>query len=97
MAFELYGEFLKSNQTFNRDLDYFKLYIESGYFMAEELIFEQEYNNLVEFRHKSIHRQNQRVNLSLNVKKKDYNSSSVVIDKYQFDRLSSNYEITIRA
>ncbi len=97
IAFELYEEFVKNNQDFSDTLEYFKLYIESGYFMVEELIFEKQYDTLIEFRHKSSYRQNQRVNLSFNIKQEDYSSNGVVIDKYQFDKLSENFKINIRA
>jgi len=97
IAFDLYSEFLKNNQTFNSNLEYFKLYIESGYFLVEELIFEKQYENLVEFKHKSNFRQNHRVNLFLDTQEQDYTNNSTVIDKNQFDRLLINFTIKIRA
>ena len=97
IAFDLYTEFLKNNQIFNPNLEYFKLYIESGYFLVEELIFEKQYESFVEFKHKSNFRQNHRVNLFLDTQEKDYTYNSTVIDKNQFDRLSTNFKINIRA
>ncbi len=96
IAFELYSEFIKNNSEFNKNSRYFKLYIDAGYFMVEELVFSKVYDNIVEFKHKSQYRQHHSVNLFLDIKQVDYTSNSVVIDKKQLDKLSKYFKVIVR-
>jgi hypothetical protein len=96
IAFYLYSEFIKNNSEFNKNSKYFKLYIDNGYFMVEELVFSKIYNNIIEFNHKSKYRQNHFVNLFLDIKQVDYTSNSVVVDEKQLDRLSKYFKVIVR-
>ncbi len=96
IAFNLYQEFMENNKTFDINTDYYKIYIENGYFLAEELYFHKRYDNFIEFKHKSPYRANHSVSVYFNVEKEDYTSNSVVIDNEQFKKLSENFEIRIR-
>jgi hypothetical protein len=96
IAFHLYSEFIKNNSEFNKNSRYFKLYIDNGYFMVEELVFSRIYNKTIEFRNKSEYRQNHFVNLFLDIKQVDYTSNSVIIDEKQLDRLSKYFKVIVR-
>ncbi len=99
IAYSLYKEFLLKNiDTLHNETLYYYLHIENSNFcLAEELLYNKKYsNNLIEFRHNSIHRSNKIVSLYLDVKKSDYKNSSVIIDKVQFSELSKYFTIKIR-
>ncbi len=96
IAFELYTNFLNLNKEFYKNSEYFRIHIDSGYFLAEELKFATKYDNFIAFNHKSIHRQNQSVSVYLNLKRDDYDSNSAVIDKNQYNELLKEFPIKIR-
>ncbi|BAI79887.1 hypothetical protein DEFDS_0393 [Deferribacter desulfuricans SSM1] len=96
IAFELYSEFIKNNPIFDKNAKYYKLYIDSGYFIVEELMFNHKFNDFVDFKHKSEHRQHILVNLHLNIKEDEYENDSVIIDEKQFNRLAKQYKVIIR-
>jgi hypothetical protein len=58
----------------------FKIYIENGYLVAEELIFIKKYHSYLEFKHRSIHRQDRRTSVYFDVKRSAYASNAVVND-----------------
>ncbi|KIM13131.1 MAG: hypothetical protein KU38_00175 [Sulfurovum sp. FS08-3] len=97
IAFELYQEFIETNQNFSRDEEYYKIYLQPKSLLAEELIFDRMYEDFIEFKHKSPHRKNHTVSVYFDIKENDYNSNGAVVDKNQYDRLSKDFAINIRA
>jgi hypothetical protein len=96
IAFEFYLEFLDSNKECNGNSEYFKIYIENGYLVAEELIFIKKYHSYLEFKHRSIHRQDRRTSVYFDVKRSAYASNAVVIDKNQYDKIAKEFIIKVR-
>jgi len=98
IAYYLYQSFIQNNiNTFDVFAKYYRIYIESDYhFMAEELIFKENFQDFIVFKHSSPYRQNQEANMPLKVEFKNYEVSSAIIDENQFLNLSKNFKITIR-
>ena len=95
-AYYLYEDFVENISNLNKYEEYFYVHIEDKILFVEELRYENANSNMIEFKHNSPHRQNRVVNMYLNLVKKDYKSSSVIVNKEQFQVLSNNFKIVIR-
>ena len=92
----LFLDTLRNIDSLNKYEKYFYVHIQDENLLIEELRYNNQYTNIIEFKHISEHRKNIVVNVFLDVTKEDYTSSSVVVNQDQFQILSNDFKVIIR-